>query len=123
MNASATPVEPPFAPRFKSLLAHVYQGGNLPEVKLASESALIFPHPGEFWATGGEESRLTRLVLAAHRYRLICSLRHDEFAGIVIVVESRTHAPGLPAHHPGLSDLIAQAHALAPKQATAPKGE
>ena len=109
----------PFRDRAEQLFAFCYEGAYAPQIRIESDRAYWLVDPGEVWGTAGNHDKITRLVLAAHRFRIQVFLRPQDDK-TKITLEDRGFAPGDPLeHHPGLADLVVRAYHLGGRRSDA----
>lgn len=116
---------PPFRFRFQALLGMIYSSDRQPVAIVTDESASWTVDTSEIWGTCGEYNRLTRLVLAAHRFRLyvaLIALRGEP--GFRVTVTPRDIVPhDANQHHPGLGDLAGTCYTMGGKESPVAKLE
>ena len=109
----------PFKDRAGQLFALCYEGAYAPQIRIESDRAYWMVDPGEIWGTAGNHDKITRLVLAAHRFRIQAFLRPQDDK-TKITLEDRGFAPLDPLeHHPGLADLVVRAYQLGGRRSDA----
>lgn len=106
-----------FKRRFESLITMLYPI-SLPEMAVGEDRASIRASAGEIWATFGDFDRITRVVLAAHRFRLGVSVSAD--SGFTVRITSLRFSPNNQIeHHPGLGDLVTACYRMGGRKSDA----
>lgn len=106
-----------FKTRVDSFRRFLYQD-SIPSMAVGDDRAVVHASAGEIWSTFGNFDRLTKLVLATHRFRLGASISAE--SGFDVRVTSLGHHSENPVeHHPGLGDLVASCYKLGGRKSDA----
>lgn len=108
---------PDFRKRFDSLIKILYPVSQ-PEMAVGEDRASIHASVGEIWTTFGDFDRITKMVLAAHRFRLGASISAD--SGFSVRITSLGfHPDNSVEHHPGLGDLVSACYRMGGRKSDA----